>query len=84
MEVDRKLLLEQPKGGLPDPSIKDDDGLLCLVRSYGTKDTGRGRTVEESHGRDAKDWIEGEVDSSSCLFVQSPWDRRDHHRHPCG
>ena len=38
----RKLLLRQPKGGLPDDAVKLDDRLLAQVPIYGTTDAGRG------------------------------------------
>ena len=40
--LSKPLILKQPKGGLPDPSIDPDDRLLAFVPIYGTKDAGRG------------------------------------------
>ena len=37
----RPLLLRQPKGGIPDDDVNDEDYLLALVPIYGTKDAGR-------------------------------------------
>ena len=41
-KLSRPLLLRQPKGGLPDDSIKFDGVLLALVPTHGTRDAGRG------------------------------------------
>ena len=41
-KLSRPLLLRQPKGGLPDDSIKFDDMMLARVPIYGTRDAGRG------------------------------------------
>ena len=40
--LSKPLILRQPDGGLPDPSIKHDDRMLCFVPIYGTRDAGRG------------------------------------------
>ena len=41
-KLSRPLLLRQPKGGLPEDSIKYDDMSLAQVPVYGTRDVGRG------------------------------------------
>ena len=40
--LSKPLILRQPRGGLPDDSVKHDDRLLAFVPIYGTKDVGRG------------------------------------------
>ena len=40
--LSKRLLLKQPKGGLPDPSINESDRRLAFVPMYGTRDAGRG------------------------------------------
>ena len=40
--LSKPLIMRQPGGGLPDPSIKSDDRMLAFVPIYGTRDAGRG------------------------------------------
>ena len=42
IRLEYDLVLFQPKGGVPDPSVKPDDMLLANVPIYGTKAAGRG------------------------------------------
>ena len=42
IRLEYNLVLFQPKGGVPDPSVKPDDMLLANVPIYGTKAAGRG------------------------------------------